>query len=490
MPSGVNNALSAPWFRIAGALLLLAFAGLYAVPIGDIDFWWHVSLGGAIVRERGIPVVDPFGMYATGGLMARLVLAYAWLGQVLFYAVFTSAGATGIVLLRSWILVACLAVTGWRCRASGISAAVSLAIVALGGAVFLDFLGERPNLLSFLCAALLFLLIDALGRAVTLPRLVAVPALLALWGNLHGGAALGGVLVVVLGTAHAVQRLARREPWTPSDTRVIVACAAGALATMASPLGADLYRAVWAVEDSVARARSTEYLTPFAAARDLGILLPAFWALLALAAVALPSLVRRRELVAVAGIAATSLLALGASRYVPFFVVGAAPFIARGLAPLLPREPRRAGLLASALSGALLLVTVVSGRAWRFGVDPRFPQAAVATLRDRGLGGRVFNHLDWGGYLLWNAWPALRPFIDGRTAWAAADNTFAEYTHVLWATPTGLRVLDDRGFDLVMIPWKQPATGEVYPLPGVLDADPRWERAHADTLGVVYRRRR
>ena len=29
--------------------------------------------------------------------------------------------------------------------------------------------------------------------------------------------------------------------------------------------------------------------------------------------------------------------------------------------------------------------------------------------------GPIFNHYDWGGYLIWNLYPSTRVFIDGRT---------------------------------------------------------------------------
>jgi hypothetical protein len=42
-----------------------------------------------------------------------------------------------------------------------------------------------------------------------------------------------------------------------------------------------------------------------------------------------------------------------------------------------------------------------------------FPSRAVAFLRSHPAD-RMFNHYDWGGYLIWKLYPSTRVFIDGR----------------------------------------------------------------------------
>ena len=44
----------------------------------------------------------------------------------------------------------------------------------------------------------------------------------------------------------------------------------------------------------------------------------------------------------------------------------------------------------------------------------RFPARAVAFLQAHPPSGPIFNHYDWGGYLIWKLYPATRVFIDGR----------------------------------------------------------------------------
>jgi hypothetical protein len=44
----------------------------------------------------------------------------------------------------------------------------------------------------------------------------------------------------------------------------------------------------------------------------------------------------------------------------------------------------------------------------------QFPLRAVAFLQSHSLQAPIFNHYDWGGYLIWKLYPATRVFIDGR----------------------------------------------------------------------------
>ncbi len=43
-----------------------------------------------------------------------------------------------------------------------------------------------------------------------------------------------------------------------------------------------------------------------------------------------------------------------------------------------------------------------------------FPARAVAFLQAHPPSGPIFNHYDWGGYLIWKLYPSTPVFIDGR----------------------------------------------------------------------------
>ena len=47
-------------------------------------------------------------------------------------------------------------------------------------------------------------------------------------------------------------------------------------------------------------------------------------------------------------------------------------------------------------------------------VEENFPAKAASFVDENGLAGPLFNHFDWGGYLIWRL-PRLLVAIDGRT---------------------------------------------------------------------------
>ena len=179
--------------RIAPILLLVAFFGKVTTPIWDIDFWWHASTGRAIVETGRIPDSDPLGIYQATDLRARVLLKAYWLSQVTFFAAHDWFGATGVVLLRSFALSLALALVMLRSRLLEAGPLWTITIGALVGLSALRFTGDRPALASFVGIAVMFLLIDHLGRRTV--ALVALPVLMLLWANCHGGATLGAALL-------------------------------------------------------------------------------------------------------------------------------------------------------------------------------------------------------------------------------------------------------------------------------------------------------
>ena len=115
-----------------------------------------------------------------------------------------------------------------------------------------------------------------------------------------------------------------------------------------------------------------------------------------------------------------------------------------------------------------------------------FPVAALDALGDKNISGKIFNHMQWGGYLQWRLSPAARLYVDGRML----DSTRLEpYRHILWATPIGIEWLRREQFNTVMLPLSNRFTGERYALIDYLRAQPEWAMAYRDNNAVVFIRR-
>ena len=106
--------------------------------------------------------------------------------------------------------------------------------------------------------------------------------------------------------------------------------------------------------------------------------------------------------------------ALSAQRFLTFWAVVAAPYLARGLAELpLRRVARWIEAPASRAGAAMLSCVLLTALDCRredlpLGLSIRsssVPQAACDFIAAHGIRGRAFNYFEHGGYLLWRFWP-------------------------------------------------------------------------------------
>ena len=109
---------------------------------------------------------------------------------------------------------------------------------------------------------------------------------------------------------------------------------------------------------------------------------------------------------------------------IPFFVLIAVPLISRRLGdwPRMVHPPRPSPPFRSGLNALIILATAVFVAIHVAQVIQRQPQAearefparAVAFLEQHPCSGPIFNHYNWGGYLIWKLYPSTPVFIDGR----------------------------------------------------------------------------
>ena len=153
-------------------LLLFVCAGYYAVPLADSDFWWHIAAGRDILQRGALPTVDPFGVFPAADVIRNdTVLKGQWLGQVVLYGLFEAGGINAVVAFRVAVLLACIALiytrARWLAATNPLALWAVLVLVALNAS---GFGGERPQLLSFLFAALFFVCIDLARQRRDWPR--------------------------------------------------------------------------------------------------------------------------------------------------------------------------------------------------------------------------------------------------------------------------------------------------------------------------------
>ncbi len=115
----------------------------------------------------------------------------------------------------------------------------------------------------------------------------------------------------------------------------------------------------------------------------------------------------------------------------------------------------------------------------------RYPIVLSRHCSDENLRGYMFNYFGWGGYLIWNLYPGIKPYIDGRML---DDSKLDKYMSILWATKEGIQYFKNEHFDYVMIPYFKPGTKQVYALNLYLQNQADWIAIYRGNHGLLYRK--
>jgi hypothetical protein len=404
--------------------------------IGDPDLFWHLAQGRQTVTQ-GLARVDTFS-WSVNGLP---VLTDQWLGQVIWYEAYAALGWNGIIVLRALLVAAIVTLV--------VAAALSaqrrpiLAVVAALPAIALSRFAwtERPQLMGLLCFAALILLLRASAER---PRLLlAAPALIAVWANLHASFALG----------LAVTTIACAELWLrrPDARRLAVGVVAASVAvTLLTPSGVSIWTSAGGHFLSPPRVIQEEGVPDVT--QPYGFV----FAFIVLAVLVTAQLSRPTVLRDLALLVPVLFVSMTAARHTPFFAVAAVPYLAAHapaaigvmaarlrinarLPDFVPRIPSLRVDVATAVIG---LAAVIGAGFLALGA-PNLGPYPSGVLSSLPPGPGVVNDYDWGGYLIWYA-PATPVFIDGRLFPYTGD-ALRDYETLVSLGPTWREVLVRRG---------------------------------------------
>jgi hypothetical protein len=405
---------------VAGALAGAAVVALRRV--NDADLPWHLAFGKLVAALGRIPRVDDFAQDHRPIRYAEV------LSDLAMYGAYRMLGPFGLSLLAA---LSTLALAGLLWAGARRAGPVAVPVVALALAATGPWLAPRAATFSFVLIALYAFLIDQRRRHGASRRgraaILACVPLTAVWANLHGFVLLGIALVALYaGYSVLCRALASR---------------AGALLRAADgeDLAVTLVAAALTVPAACASIAGPHLLlAPFEAARDFGRIAewerPSFGLLfdydaaaLLLAVVTLAALALGKEPESKARVPnlfeAGSVifgLALGAStvRMIPAGAVLVAPFVARRLSAFVRELPTVR--LVSASTALLLAPVLAIDPGFRLGRGfdlQRYPEGAVGYIERAAPRGPMWNHLPYGGWLVFRLYPRYHVLIDGRTGW-------------------------------------------------------------------------
>jgi len=398
---------------IAWSLPLIIIWRLFASSSADPDLFARVAMGHLTLSRSSVPLVDPFAFTET---LPRWI-DHEWLSGVAFYVTAVTCGDTGLIFLK--LLLATLA-TVCVVNASALYHVVMPSRLVWVSVCLLHAASAWTSTVR--CQAFTYLFTPALYWAIIEYRrsqnalpLSLTPLLAVAWVNMHGGYALG---CVIIGLFVANEIYQRRFSWT-----VISVALGWALAPTLTPYGFVVFVTFLFHALGMERPGIEEWLPLH---RDIESLTATAILCTPLAAGIL--LYRgRHDLFGLSLLAFSAYCAFRHIRFLPFFMVTAAIFGApyihgaheklterwRGLSWRLSRSGALALSICMALGSAQLIGFALNPASYRLRYDG-YPVNAVEWLRRGGYHGRLLVDFNNGSFALWRLYPNFKVSVDGR----------------------------------------------------------------------------
>jgi hypothetical protein len=457
--------------------------------LANNDLPMHLAIGEWILAHGALPSRDPFSFTAGHPIW----VPHEWLAALLFAAVERVGGVTGLVALAA-AFAATLALVH---RAVMERLGVGLATHLIWAIPMWLIAGDRIVLRPHLPALVLpFALWWALLRARSDARFLALlPALLAIWVNLHGSFLMGFGIValdlVLFGRGHPLA-------WRP---RLLATFACGAaffaqLHVYYQPsLLAGVEDALGLLRDPLFMEEIFEWQPPFASPRfreTYAFLAAIPWMLLAAL-----GFVRHRARVPLsyrAFAVVALLLYLRHSRFIDLMALATLPFLPDlASAPLRTLARRTWAARAATVVAALLCVwpgfPIRPGQAFRRPAlrwGHELPFSAVDALLATGYEGGVLCEYKFGGVVAWRSEGRLQPSMDSRNSVYGAELYRAHSAALLRDTPFRRELLDSVGAVLILRPTPRRDRSDLI---HHLEREQRWQLLHVDRRSLLFVKR-
>jgi hypothetical protein len=490
------------WLTLPRLLVTILFVAIFTMAVrvpADTDTWWHVRSGQYIVENLTIPTTDPFSHTQAG----QLWIDHGWLAQALWYGLYASGGwaAMGLALavlvtLSFWFI--------WRQIESNVF--IGALSMVLGAIVSSVVWAARPQMISFLLTAVVAFILDQYKRHQSDRILIWIPIIMLFWANIHGGFAIGFIMMLAYVAGEALNNITRhQDDPVVSWSRLKYLGIAIGISLLVVVINPHTWRmwlypfqtvGIGALRDFIQEWQSPNFhlahAQPFIVMLVLILVAmartgqKADWTDLTLVALWMAwALVAARN-IAIFGLVTTPILARYADlawiRQWQVWGYTRIPFSTSGSRQ--SRRPRSAVylnwlLLALVIIPALIKIYVpLTPKANLDAEQKNLPYTAIEFLQENRPSGPMFNSYNWGGYLIFKLWPDYPVYIDGRTD--LYDDAFIRrYIKVMVADDGWQEVLDEDGINLVLI--EKNST-----LAKFLRQNAAWLEIYSDEMAAIF----
>jgi len=358
------------------------------------------------------------------------------LAELALYGTYRLAGLWGPIAFFACVICAAFAMTYLNMVQRGINRVLATLLVAAAFMASSASWGPRIQMLTLFFLVAFGLLLQRWQATRNRKLLILFPALMLIWANVHGVFVLGLVLIAITLAGEWMNRVTRQDRcWSSDEPRLLALTLAGTCAvTTINPNGLRqlLYPLTFVLPNAytnlIEESASPNFHMPVMMLFE-GMVLLLVTALL----IARPRMNWSHLFV----IVPFTHLALSQVRNVAVWAVVITPVLAwyvqaampalRDQFPLLSYRSRPVrGTIGPIMKITLLLLVCViylveavhfiNPKTLRQAETDNYPRGAVPYLRQHSLPSHVFGSFGWGGYLLWNAFPHYRDYMDSRAS--------------------------------------------------------------------------
>jgi hypothetical protein len=461
-----------------------------------------------------IPSDDPFGIPLNldeTPLRKNFILRQYWLSQVIFYLLYSMGGIKILILLRAL----CLSLSFYLIYNLSIKRGANPLLTAL--LTFLSYMvvvrefqyiGLKPQMWTTLFSILTIYLLEMMGEGRRSAFYI-LPIMMLLWSNMHGGFILGDIIVLIYITSFTIKKKASKT-----------FLASTILAIVLSGINPNGFTAFISTMLSFVKIERLSYLTSIVETQSLfshasieGILksLPFLSGLVILSLLSYLLNIKGLKSIDIQFILLHILFLLmgvKAIRYIIFLSLFCTLITALNLRHILSSISSRLirkpyiitgtniitglfciwlsmGLLSDGLSYTGLTMTSPYNTDYN---------DVIKFIKNNSLKGNAFNDYNAGGLLIWNLYPDMRFFIDGRALSLKGFNIYRALVHNPEAKiarhggnePIYKQFLSYYDINLVILPGCDKGSGTVLPLVLRLIKNDKWALVHADNNVLIF----
>jgi hypothetical protein len=456
----------------------------------DSDLGRDIALGNYILDSHEIPTKNLLSFTKPGQSRPP----YEWLAEVLFSISHRLLNFDGVVLLTAIVISAAFLIVYLDSvhRSNMIIMAALLTLWA-AAASSLDWL-TRPHIFSFLLIAIWIAWLEKIRSGEKI-NLWLFPVLMLIWANAHGGF-IFGFLAWGAYFAGWLWEYWRKSSDINVGRKLMIIGGASLISSILTP---DLWRnwqGVFGNNSLFILSHTTETMPP-----NLGTveILP-FTFLLALVFVLLLLGWKRIPTSQLFLLVGFALMSLTMTRNIPFFAIAAVPVLAGYISQPFSKMSfwlkveEHIAVIDGILSGYVwpILISLLAIGSFAYyqtrtqtsfnQFNPNtFPVQAIDWIESHPLKGKMFNDLNWGGYILYRVWPGKQVFIDSQSDFYG-ESLIREYAGIFTAGGNWDGELKQYNVSWILV---SPQTN----LAKAASSAPDWQLAYEDSVAVIYVRK-